>query len=195
MRAALDSAIWFSVYTGFTIIGWNLFIALVRVNMIHILYGEGIKPSLSRRVQGLNKTAWKRNAYLIHFFTYAVQSNEVAVIWFLTSDSSSAAWIRHVCFVVDQLTNPFEGVPKCFNYWKGHPDFAFILHHPMVTYGMLGVDLLLYFMNYQGIQSSMESLNWWDISLTFSGVLRNNNWPSLTKLGVFLFIKLWVCKL
>ncbi|KAM1544519.1 hypothetical protein ACFX10_044967 [Malus domestica] len=89
MRAALDSAIWFSVYTGFTIIGWNLFIALVRVNMIHILYGEGIKPSLSRRVRGLNKTAWKRNAYLIHFFTYAVQSNEVAVIWFLTSDSEA----------------------------------------------------------------------------------------------------------
>ncbi|KAM1271606.1 hypothetical protein ACFX2J_032400 [Malus domestica] len=89
MRAALDSAIWFSVYTGFTIIGWNLFIALVRVNMIHILYGEGIKPSLSRRVRGLNKTAWKRNAYLIHFFTYAVQSNEVAVIWFFTSDSEA----------------------------------------------------------------------------------------------------------
>ncbi|XP_048422792.1 uncharacterized protein LOC125469474 [Pyrus x bretschneideri] len=69
MRAALDSAIWFSVFKGFTIIGWNHFTALVRVNMIHILYGEGIQPSLSRSVRGSNKTEWKRNDYLIRFFT------------------------------------------------------------------------------------------------------------------------------
>ncbi|KAM1503869.1 hypothetical protein ACFX1X_000045 [Malus domestica] len=65
----------------------------------------------------------------------------------------------------------------------------------MATYRMLGANSLLYFRNYQGIQSSMEPLNWWEISSTFFGVLRNNNWPSLTKLGVFLFTKLWVYNL
>ncbi|KAM2000629.1 hypothetical protein ACFXTI_007485 [Malus domestica] len=160
MRATLDFAIWFPlVYKGFTIISWNLLYALVPAHMIHILYGEGIQTLLSRGGQGSNKTEWKRNTYLIHLFTYAVQSNEYGVIWFLTSDSSSATWISHVCSVVDQMTNPFDGVPKCFDYWKSLADLALFLQHKMVTYRMLGADSLLYFRDYQGIQSSMESLN------------------------------------
>ncbi|KAM1007592.1 hypothetical protein ACFX13_004209 [Malus domestica] len=158
MRATLDSAIWFSlVYKGFTIIGWNHLPALVQAHMIHILYGERIQTLLSRGGQGSNKTEWKRNIYLIHLFTYTVQSNEYCVICFLTSDSSSAAWIKHVCSVLDQMTNPLDGVPKCFDYWNA--DLALFLQHKMATYRMLGADSLLYFRDYQGIQSSMESLH------------------------------------
>ncbi|KAM2400182.1 hypothetical protein ACFXTH_036656 [Malus domestica] len=71
--------------------------------MINILYGEGIQPLLSRGGQGSNNTEWNRSVYLIHLFTY--QSNEPAVMWFLTSDGASAAWIRPVCLVVDQRAN------------------------------------------------------------------------------------------
>ncbi|KAM1041096.1 hypothetical protein ACFX13_031060 [Malus domestica] len=126
IRTALDSAIWFSVYKGFTIIGWNLFTALVRVNMIHILYGERLQPSLSRSVRGSNKTKWKRNDYLIRFFTYIFQSNESHVIWFFKSEMSPAAGIRPVCSVVYQMMNIFGGVPNCFDYWKG---LALFLQH------------------------------------------------------------------
>ncbi|KAM1561067.1 hypothetical protein ACFX1Z_004236 [Malus domestica] len=182
MRATLDSAIWFSlVYKGFTIIGWNHLPALVQAHMIHILYGERIQTLLSRGGQGSNKTEWKRNIYLIHLFTYTVQSNEYCVICFLTSDSSSAAWIKHVCSVLDQMTNPLDGVPKCFDYWNA--DLALFLQHKMATYRMLGADSLLYFRDYQGIQSSMESLHWCEISSTFFGVLRNNNCLHSLSLG------------
>ncbi|KAM1721160.1 hypothetical protein ACFXTI_022471 [Malus domestica] len=114
MRAILEFGRWFSlVYTKIITDGWKLYyvqhecnhntllIGLALVNMINILYGEGIQTLLSQ-----------------------VQSNESAVIWFLTSDSSSASWIRHVCSIVDQRTNPFDGVPKCFDYWKGLADLA-----------------------------------------------------------------------
>ncbi|KAB2594892.1 hypothetical protein D8674_030342 [Pyrus ussuriensis x Pyrus communis] len=140
MRAILEFGRWFSlVHTEIIINDWKLYyvrrecnhntllIALALVNMIHILYGEGIPTLLSRGGQGSNNTEWKRNAYLIHLFTYAVQSNKSAVIWFLTSDGSSAAWIRHVCSVVDQMTNPFDGVQKCFDYWKSLADLALFL--------------------------------------------------------------------
>ncbi|KAB2631885.1 hypothetical protein D8674_038674 [Pyrus ussuriensis x Pyrus communis] len=80
--------------------------------MIHILYGEGIQPSLSRSVRGSNKTEWKRNDYLIRFFTYIFQSNESPVIWFFKSEMSLTAGIRPVCSVVYQMTNIFGGVPN-----------------------------------------------------------------------------------
>ncbi|KAM1282064.1 hypothetical protein ACFX2I_022598 [Malus domestica] len=104
MRAILEFGRWFSlVYTKIITDGWKLYYVQHEslVNMINILYGEGIQTLLSQ-----------------------VQSNESAVIWFLTSDSSSASWIRHVCSIVDQRTNPFDGVPKCFDYWKGLADLA-----------------------------------------------------------------------
>ncbi|KAM1382102.1 hypothetical protein ACFX2F_034609 [Malus domestica] len=83
MRAILEFGRWFSrVYMEIITNGWKLYYVRPLVNMINILYGEGIQPLLSR-----------------------VQSNEPAIMWFLTSDGASAAWIRHVCLVVDQRAN------------------------------------------------------------------------------------------
>lgn len=204
MRATLDSATWFSlVYKGFTIIGWNLLTTLIPVNVIHILYGEGIQPLLSRR-QGSNKTEWKRNDYLICFFTYAIRCNESAVTWFFTSDILFTTWMRPVCSVMYQMTNPFGGVPKCFDYWKGLANLTLFLQHKTTNYGMFCANSLLYLRNYQAIPSSMEFLNRWKIYSNSFGVLMNNNWLSHTNLGVFLItvgslslpvVHNWVCNL
>ncbi|KAM0958349.1 hypothetical protein EV1_023421 [Malus domestica] len=233
MRDILDFGRWFSlVYMEFITNGWKFYsvrhewdhntplLALALVNMIHILYREGVQLLLSRGGHGSNTREWMSNYHLIHFLTYAVQSNE-SIIWFFTSSISFTVWIRPICSVVHHMTNPFGGVPKCFDYWKGLGNLALFLHYKKKKYGMPRAHLLLYLRDYQVVQLTMpnvssklgsdsdtiglhstimEFLHGWKISSDCMGVWLS----SLTSLGILLIAMVslslhifrnWVCKL